>query len=86
MTDTGRRRRFGVLGISAVVACLGCCAVPFLAGVTVFGVAVCSTRFLGASLLVALAIGAVGGVAAYRVRRRKPTKPGPVPVALGPRR
>jgi hypothetical protein len=81
------RRRFGAMGaVAAVVACAGCCAVPFLAGVSVFGVAVCSTRFLGASLLAAVVVGAVAGVIGYRVQRRRRTRSGPVPVELGPRR
>jgi len=81
------RRRWGVVGaVAAVVACMGCCAIPFVAGVTVFGVALCSTKFLGASLLAALGLGAVAGIVTYRLKRRKPAKPGPVPVALGPPR
>jgi len=64
-----------------VAACIGCCSIPFLAGLTIFGVAVCSTKFLG--LAFGAAVAAVGTTALIVYRRRKRRLPQVVPVELG---
>jgi hypothetical protein len=68
----------------AVLACIGCCFVSFLARLTFFGVALCSTKFFGVAFGAVFAIAAT--VAFVTCRRRKQQRlGGPVPVELGPR-
>jgi hypothetical protein len=78
------RTRRGVIAGLAVAACIGCCSIPFLAGLTIFGVAVCSTRFLGVAFGVMVAALGTATLIVYR-RRKRPT-PQVVPVELGPSR
>ncbi len=80
-TTRGRKRR-GALAAFAAIACVGCCSIPFLASLSVFGVAICSTKFLGAAFGVAFTVLATVAVVAYRRRRRR-APAGPVPVQLG---
>ena len=85
MTDAtaspNRRTRGGAIAGLAVAACIGCCSIPFLAGLTIFGVALCSTKFLGIAFGIAFAVGATVALLSYRRhKRRQPL--GPVPVEL----
>jgi hypothetical protein len=75
-------RTRGVAIGAVAAACVACCSIPFLAGATILGVAVCSTRFLGVAFGIAVLAGGVGWLW-LRARRRRSA---PVPVGLGPTR
>ena len=85
MSSGTRRARRGAIGAVVAAACVGCCSLPFVAGTSIGGVALCSTRFLGIvfGVFVALALTAV--LVGYRIRKRR-QPPGPVAVEFGPRR
>jgi hypothetical protein len=89
MTDAttvrSRRSRRGAIAGFALAACIGCCSIPFLAGLTIFGVALCSTKFLGVAFGAVFTVAATVALVAYR--KRKPRgNVGPSPVELGVRR
>ena len=84
MADTdavvsSRRIKRGVLGgFAALVACVGCCAVPLAAGAGIGSVIACSALLLGATLVgITAVIGTVLFVG-FRLRRRRPPEPVPV--------
>jgi hypothetical protein len=75
-TVRARRTRRATLAVFAALACVGCCSIPFLAGFTIFGVALCSTKFLGVALGAMLAVVATTALVAYGKRsRRAPVGP-----------
>jgi hypothetical protein len=80
MSDARHR---GGTAVAVAAACVACCSIPFLAGATVLGIAVCSARFLGVAFGSAVLVGGAGWLW-YRTRRRH--RPRPTPVVLGPSR
>jgi hypothetical protein len=74
------RRPTAIAAAAVAAACVGCCSIPLLAGATVFGVALCSARFLGLAAAAAVLVGGFG-LLVMRARRRR--RPHPVPVELG---
>ena len=80
---SSRTRRRAIAGVALVGACVGCCTLPFVAGLTIFGVALCSARFVG--VVIAAIAGGAAMIALVGYRKRKQRAPEWVPVALGRR-